>query len=101
MASEIAGFWTLLTSFIVIFMQTGFAMLEGGAAQSKNVQNIIEKNMLDFCIGGLAFYAFGYAFLCGKCTIFVVVPSPVGPTLCIYLYQWLSLSSPTLKFGVW
>jgi Amt family ammonium transporter len=40
-------------------MQAGFT-LETGFTRSKNTGNIIMKNLMDFCIGSVAFWAIGY-----------------------------------------
>ncbi len=57
--------WTLIAAFLVFFMQAGFAMVETGLTRSKNASNIIMKNLMDFAIGSLAFFAVGYAFMFG------------------------------------
>ena len=57
--------WTLVAAFLVFFMQAGFAFLEAGLARAKNTVNILTKNFMDFCIGGLAFWAFGFALMFG------------------------------------
>lgn len=44
----------------IIQMQSGFAMLESAYQQPNNSANIMMKNMLDLCIGVLAFFLFGY-----------------------------------------
>ena len=36
--------WTLLTAFLVFFMNLGFAMVESGMCRAKNVVNILAKN---------------------------------------------------------
>ena len=51
----------LLSGFFVFFMQAGFAMLCAGSVRSKNVMNILIKNVLDACIGCMAYFCFGYA----------------------------------------
>ncbi len=57
--------WTLLAAFLVFFMQAGFAMVETGLTRAKNASNIIMKNLMDFAIGSLAFFAVGYALMFG------------------------------------
>jgi len=57
--------WLLLAGFLVFFMQAGFAMVETGLTRAKNASNIMMKNLMDFCIGALAFWAIGYALMYG------------------------------------
>ncbi len=45
---------------LVIFMQSGFAMLEAGLNSAKNVVNILCKNVMDLCLGVLLFLVVGY-----------------------------------------
>ena len=47
--------WYLMGAALVFFMQCGFAMVEAGFTRSKNVGNITMKNLMDFCIGTVAF----------------------------------------------
>jgi Amt family ammonium transporter len=57
--------WLMLAAFLVFFMQLGFAMVEAGFVRSKNTTNILMKNVLDACIGGIAFFAVGYGLAYG------------------------------------
>ncbi|HXK34639.1 MAG TPA: ammonium transporter [Dehalococcoidia bacterium] len=57
--------WLLLAAFLVFFMQLGFAMVEAGFVRAKNTTNILMKNVLDACIGGIAFFAVGYGLAYG------------------------------------
>ena len=57
--------WYLMGAALVFFMQCGFAMVEAGFTRSKNTGNITMKNLMDFCIGTVAFYLLGYNILCG------------------------------------
>merc|ERR1719469_1657641 len=43
-------------------MQAGFATLSAGSIRAKNVSNILLKNLLDACIGCVAFFLLGYGF---------------------------------------
>jgi ammonium transporter, Amt family len=57
--------WVLLAAVLVIFMQAGFALVEAGLTRSKNVANIMMKNLMDFCAGAVAFLAVGFAIAYG------------------------------------
>lgn len=58
--------WTLIATAMVFFMQAGFAMVEAGFTRSKNAGNIIMKNVMDFSMGIIAFWAIGFAFMFGR-----------------------------------
>ena len=57
--------WVLMCGFLVMFMQPGFAMLESGFTRAKNAANIMMKNLMDFSIGALSYWAVGFAFMYG------------------------------------
>jgi len=61
----IDNMWLLLTGFLVMFMQPGFAMVEAGFTRSKNTANILMKNLLDFCVGSLLYWAIGFGLMYG------------------------------------
>lgn len=52
--------WTCIAAFLVFLMQAGFAMLESGMTRAKNAVNIMMKNIMDFCIGTMAFLIIGF-----------------------------------------
>jgi Amt family ammonium transporter len=64
-AFAIDTIWTLLAAFLVFFMQAGFAMVETGFTRAKNASNIIMKNLMDFSIGSLVYWAVGFAIMFG------------------------------------
>ncbi len=64
-AIAIDTMWMLLAAFLVFFMQAGFAMVESGFTRAKNACNIIMKNLMDFSIGSLAYWAIGFAVMFG------------------------------------
>ncbi|WP_208027482.1 ammonium transporter [Rhabdothermincola sediminis] len=57
--------WVLIAAVLVIFMQAGFALVEAGLTRAKSVANIMMKNLMDFCVGVLAFAAVGFAIAFG------------------------------------
>ncbi|MDR3319229.1 MAG: ammonium transporter [Clostridiales bacterium] len=58
--------WILVAAALVFFMQAGFAMVEAGLTRAKNSGNIIMKNLMDFCLGTIVFWVFGYALMHGE-----------------------------------
>ncbi len=57
--------WLILTGSLVFFMQAGFALVETGLTRAKNATNIIMKNLMDFCLGSLVFWMFGWGLMYG------------------------------------
>jgi len=57
--------WTLIAAALVFFMQAGFAMVESGFTRAKNAVNIMMKNLMDFSMGSLAFWAIGFGLMFG------------------------------------
>jgi Amt family ammonium transporter len=57
--------WTLLTGFLVMFMQAGFAMVETGFTQKKNVAHTMAMNFFIYALGVLGFWICGFAFMYG------------------------------------
>ncbi len=57
--------WVLLTAFLVFWMQAGFAYVEGGLTRAKSTNNIMMKNLMDFCLGTMAFWAVGFGIMFG------------------------------------
>ncbi|MPW26687.1 ammonium transporter [Alkalibaculum sp. M08DMB] len=66
LAISIDTIWVLFGATLVFFMQAGFAMVETGFTRSKNVGNIIMKNLMDFSIGSLIFWAVGFSIMYGE-----------------------------------
>ena len=57
--------WTLVAAALVFFMQAGFAMVETGFTRAKNAINIMMKNLMDFSMGSLAYWAVGFGIMFG------------------------------------
>src|SRR2546423_7697225 len=58
--------WTLIAAFLVFGMQVGFTMLEAGFCRSRETVNVLMECIVDTCLCGLLFFAFGFAFMFGR-----------------------------------
>ncbi len=58
--------WLIFAAALVFLMQAGFAMVETGLTRAKNAGNIIMKNLMDFSVGVLAYWAVGWALMYGS-----------------------------------
>lgn len=65
LARSIDTVWVLITAALVFFMQAGFAFVEAGFTRSKNTVNILYKNLMDFAIGAIVFWAIGFSLMFG------------------------------------
>jgi len=57
--------WVLIAGFLVMFMQAGFAMVEGGLTRAKNVSHTMAMNFLIYPLGMTGFFICGFAFMFG------------------------------------
>jgi Amt family ammonium transporter len=57
--------WTLVTGFLVMFMQAGFALVETGLTRAKNVAHTMGMNFLVYSIGIIGFWAIGFGLQMG------------------------------------
>jgi Amt family ammonium transporter len=57
--------WTLVTGFLVMFMQAGFALVETGLCRAKNAGHTMAMNFMIYPMGMLGFYLCGFAFMFG------------------------------------
>jgi Amt family ammonium transporter len=57
--------WTLITGFLVLFMQVGFAFLVTGLTRAKNAGHMMMMNIAAFAVALMAYYAVGFAFMFG------------------------------------
>lgn len=55
--------WILIATVLVFIMHLGFATLEAGFVQRKNVVNILFKNAMIIAIGILTYYLIGYRLM--------------------------------------
>jgi Amt family ammonium transporter len=57
--------WLLITGFLVLFMQVGFAFLVTGLTRAKNAGHMMMMNIAAFAVALIAYYAVGFAFQFG------------------------------------
>ena len=57
--------WTLITGFLVMFMQAGFAMVESGLCRVKNANHTYMMNFTVYACGLLAYWLIGFAIQMG------------------------------------
>ncbi|HEY4364646.1 MAG TPA: ammonium transporter [Bryobacteraceae bacterium] len=53
--------WTLITGFLVMFMQAGFAIVETGLCRAKNANHTMMMNFMVYGVGMLAYWLIGFA----------------------------------------
>jgi len=66
LAYAINNITLFICATLVLFMQAGFALVEVGFNSSKNVVNIMFKNLVDMCVGVLIFWTIGYGIMYGS-----------------------------------
>jgi Amt family ammonium transporter len=71
--------WTLITGFLVLFMQVGFAFLVTGLTRAKNAGHMMMMNIAAFAVAFIAYYAVGFAFHFGG-TAILNAPVNLGGT---------------------
>jgi Amt family ammonium transporter len=57
--------WTLITGFLVMFMQAGFAMVETGFTRAKNAAHTMSMNFMVYPIGMIGYWICGFALQMG------------------------------------
>jgi ammonium transporter, Amt family len=70
--------WALLAGFLVMFMQSGFALIETGMCRAKNAAHTMSMNMMVYALSMAGFFACGFAFMCGG--VNGVPGGPGGPS---------------------
>ena len=70
---DVDTIWVLITGFLVMWMQAGFAMVETGFTRAKNSVNILMENLLDYCFGTVAFWAVGVLAVFAWCVVTGVI----------------------------
>lgn len=48
--------WILSSAFMILTMQSGFALLEAGYSAPRNMTNVLMKNLVDVIVGGMSIF---------------------------------------------
>jgi Amt family ammonium transporter len=59
--------WTLITGYLVMFMQAGFAAVETGLCRAKNANHTFMMNFMVYGFGLFAYWVMGFALQQGGC----------------------------------
>ena len=94
--------WTLITGYLVMFMQAGFALVETGFTRAKNVAHTMMMNFMVYTIAMLGFWMCGFAFQFGAtgATTSVSTVSSLGPNVPAVLNQQLGFWIGDKYFGL-
>ncbi len=84
--------WTLICAFLVIFMQSGFAMLETGFTRAKNAGHTMAMNMMVPVIGVIGYWICGYAVQTGTKGFFLSGAASDAAIIMIFLSQVVYLN---------
>src|SRR5439155_16594455 len=57
--------WTLITGFLVMFMQAGFALVETGLCRSKTAVHVMATNFMIYVLGMVGLWICGFVFMFG------------------------------------
>ncbi|XP_062545159.1 putative ammonium transporter 2 [Armigeres subalbatus] len=106
------GTFIMICAFLLVALQTGFALLESGCVNQKNEVDMMLRNVVDIVLGGLSFWMFGFAFMLGRSVFrnpfiglgdFLIdasVNDPLmGQLMAVYLFQMTFSASATTIVG--
>lgn len=103
---ELNYLWVGLCAALVLLMQCGFLLLEGGLVRSKNAINVILKNFTDIGLGSLGFWAFGFGLMYGVnetgwfgLSYFLPMQDDTGFTLNLLYQMMFAATAATIVSG--
>jgi Amt family ammonium transporter len=87
--------WTLITGFLVMFMQAGFAIVETGLTRAKNANHTMMMNFMVYGFGLFAFWVCGFAIQMGGVGPYTTLGGGAG------MNGEYSISVLGKPFGLW
>lgn len=104
--SSVFAIWIAICCAMVLFMQAGFLMLEGGMVRSKNTINVILKNFTDIGLGTLGFWLVGFGLMFGAnqsgwigTSSFLPNPTDTGAGLNLLYQMMFAATAATIMSG--
>jgi ammonium transporter, Amt family len=86
--------WVMVAGFLVMFMQTGFMLVEVGLCRAKNASHTAAMNLMVYPLGCIAFWVYGFAIGWGNW-----FNGPVAPGWYASLGPGLSLLNQGIGLG--
>ncbi len=98
--------WIVIAAALVFLMQPGFMCLESGLTRSKNSINVAVKNLADFILSVLSFWAVGYGLMFGD-SLFGIIGTDQyffdgarnGGLMAFFLFQVMFCGTATTIFS--
>ncbi len=90
-------FYTMACGFLVMFMQSGFALLETGLTRAKNVAHTMAMNFVVYGVGLIGFWICGFAFGFGN---YGGIAYYDGPAILNQVYQFELFGKPFEVLGL-
>src|SRR5690349_2117461 len=87
--------WTLVTGYLVMFMQAGFAAVETGLCRAKNANHTMMMNFMVYGFGLFAFWVCGFAIQMGGVGPYTTLGGGAG------MNGEYSISVLGKPFGLW
>ncbi|MEW4564230.1 ammonium transporter [Bremerella sp. JC770] len=106
-SSTLNNVWLVGSAALVFLMQAGFCCLEAGSVRSKNSINVAVKNLADFALSGVIFWAFGFGLIFGTSYLglfgtndfFFDANSYAGSVEAFFLFQLMFCGTATTIIG--
>lgn len=95
LATSINFVWIAIAAALVLLMQLGFMLLEGGSARSRHSVNVAQKNLADFVFSVAVFFLMGFTLMFGQSwggwfgfsPGFVALPDVDADTAIFFVFQ--------------
>lgn len=104
--SLLKALWLAVCCAMVLIMQSGFMMLEGGMVRSKNAVNVILKNFTDIGLGTIGYWALGFGLMFGAnqsgwigLSGFFPAPSGTNDSLNVLYQMMFAATAATIMSG--